>query len=103
MARLISFPFRIAEYGGAASNEQGTDQYYREQIATIVLTKRGERILNDTLGMPDVAYSGFLYSAFQAQVAEELPEVVNLSANIEDTGETTEDVIIDFSVTEENR
>lgn len=103
MARLISMPFRIAEYGAAASNEQGSNEYYREQLATIVLTKRGERILNDVLGMPDITFSGFLYSAFQAQVAQELPEIVNLEATIENVDDVTENVIIEFGVTEENR
>lgn len=103
MARLLSFPFRVATYGAAASNEQGSDEYYREQIATIVTTKRGERIYNDTIGMPDIAYSGFLYSAFQAQVSEELPEVADLRANIENTGETVETVVVEFGLTEEYR
>jgi hypothetical protein len=103
MAKLLSFPFRVATYGAAVSNDQGTDQYYKEQIATIVLTRRGERILSDDLGMPDIVYSGFLYSAFKAQVAEKLPEIVELTATIKDTSDTTEDVIIEFSVTEENR
>lgn len=103
MARLLSLPFRLADYGAAAANEQGENEYYREQIATIILTIRGERILNENLGMPDVAYSGFLYSAFQAQVAEELPEVVNLQAYIEDVDDVTEEVVVEFDVIEENR
>jgi|OM-RGC.v1.030367447 hypothetical protein len=103
MARLLSLPFRIADYGAAAANDQGTNEYYREQIATIVLTRRGERILNDNLGMPDVAYSGFLYSAFQAQVSQELPEVVDLQAYIEDVDDVTEEVVVEFALTEENR
>jgi hypothetical protein len=101
MARLISFPFRIAEYGAAANNEQGDDEYYREQLATIVLTKRGEREMDEDLGMPDIAYSGFLYSAFQSQIAEEFPEIIKLKAGIENVDMVTEAVVIEFGLTEE--
>lgn len=101
MAKLISFPFRVATYGAAAANEQGSDEYYREQIATIVTTKRGERVLNDTIGMPDITFSGFLYSAFQSQVSEELPEIVDLRANIENLNDREESIVVEFGLTEE--
>jgi hypothetical protein len=101
MARLLSFPFRIAEYGAAANNEQGSDEYYREQIATIVLTRQDERPLRPLLGMPDVAFRGFPFSTFQAQVAEELPEIVDVAGRIEKDSETTETVIIEFDLVRE--
>jgi hypothetical protein len=81
-------------------NELG-DEYYREQLATIVLTKRGEREMDEDLGMPDIAYSGFLYSAFQSQIAEEFPEIIKLKAGIENVDMVTEAVVIEFGLTEE--
>lgn len=102
MAKLLSFPFRIGDYGAAVSVEQGEDQYYKEQIATIVLTHAGERVLRDTLGMPDIAYRGFQYSSFRAQVNSELPEVTNLEAYVEDVDEKREIVTVNFDVSRES-
>lgn len=101
MAKLISFPFRISAYGGAVSIEQGDDLYYNEQIATILMTHQGERILNESVGMPDTAYSGFNYSAFQSQVVTQMPEIIDLKANIETIDETTENVVVEFNITRE--
>jgi hypothetical protein len=101
MARLISFPFRVAEYGAVANNEQGSDQYYSEQIATIVLTQQDERPLRPLLGMPDMVFRGFPFSTFQAQVAEELPEIVDVLGKIEYVNDTTEVVVIEYDLVQE--
>lgn len=101
MAKTLSFPFRIGDYGAAVSVEQGDDRYYKEQIATILLTKAGERPLADTLGMPDIAFRGFQYSAFKAQVNRELPELNNLTATVEELSDATEVVTVTYDVSKE--
>lgn len=101
MAKLLSFPFRVAPSGFGVTVEQGSDAYYRESLATLLLTEQGERPMRPTMGIPDVAYKGFLYSTFQAQVEDEMPEIESLDVSVERDGETTETVQVTFSVTRE--
>lgn len=101
MANLLSFPFRISNFGSAVTVEQGDDRYYDEQIAAILMTVRGERPLRETFGIPDVAYKGFQYSAFSAQVRQEMPELTNLKASINIIDDTSEEVVVDYSVGQE--
>ena len=101
MAKLISVPFRVSTFGGAVSNEQGTDVYYGEQIATIIFTRQGERPLRPLFGVPDPAFEGFAFSTFRAQVAQELPEVENLQVETEAISERQERVNVNFDVLRE--
>ena len=103
MAALLSLPFRISPAGQAVSVEQGDDAYYQQQIATILLTMQGERLLSEELGMPDQAFDGFRYSAFQAQVNIWLPEISQVEATIENTSDTTQTVTVNFEVLQEQR
>ena len=101
MATLLSFPFRISSFGQAVSVDQGSDPYYSEQIAAIILTGNRERIMQPNFGMPDMPFSGFLYSAFHAQVARELPEIADLVANIVSVDQTTQTVKVEFNMLRE--
>lgn len=103
MAYLLSFPFRISSYGSAVTVEQGEENYYDEQIAAILLTIRGERPMRDTFGIPDIPYRGFAYSAFSAQVKQEMPELTNLKATITPLDDRTEEVTVEYSLTRENQ
>ena len=103
MAALLSLPFRISPAGQAVSVEQGDDEYYRQQIATILLTVQGERILTEELGMPDMAFDGFRHSTFQAQVEIWLPEITELQATVESTTDRSQTVVVNFDVLEEQR
>lgn len=98
MAQLLSMPFRISPAGQAVRVEQGDDEYYKQQLATILLTIQGERPLNEDLGMPDMAFDGFQYSTFRAQVQELLPEVEEIVATSQNVSEETERVRIEFTV-----
>jgi hypothetical protein len=103
MANLLSFPFRISSFGQAVSVEQGTDAYYGEQIATILLTMDAERPMRPNFGMPDMPFAGFQYSAFHAQVARELPEIADLAASIVSVDETTQTVKVEFNLIREGK
>lgn len=98
MAQLLSLPFRVSPAGQAVRVEQGDDEYYRQQVAAILLTIQGERPLNEDLGMPDMAFSGFQQSTFRAQVEEQLPEVEDIEVSIEPLDDRTERVNIEFTV-----
>lgn len=101
MAKLLSLPFRLGTAGSFVTLEQGEDEYYRQQLVTILLTEQGERTLNDAFGMPDMTFDGFLYSTFQAQVSETLPEITNLDVSIENPTDATERVTVTFDVIQE--
>lgn len=98
MAQLLSLPFRISPAGQAVRVEQGDDEYYKQQLATILFTIQGERPINDDLGMPDMAFAGFQYSTFKAQVEERLPEVKEIKATIQDSNDQNQQVLIEFTV-----
>jgi len=100
MTQLLSFPFRVPAYGAAATVEQGTEAYYDEQLAVIIGTTIGERLLHPSLGIPDVAFRGFQYSALEAQVAAELPEITNIVVDVEMTSDTTQVVRVSYDVEE---
>ena len=102
MAKLLSFPFRVPAYGAAVAIEQGDETYYGEQMAVILLTHEGERLLQPSFGMPDMAFNGFQFSAFQTQVEREMPEVASVAAKIVDINETTEKVVVEFSTIQES-
>jgi hypothetical protein len=96
MATVLSLPFRITKYGEAATVVQGTDDYYGEQIATILSTIQGERSLEPFLGIPDIAFDGFQNSALQSQVATYLPELKNVEATINEFDNASETVTVAF-------
>jgi hypothetical protein len=103
MAYLLAFPFRVSDFGSAVTVEQGEDAYYDEQIAAILLTIRGERPMRDTFGIPDIPFKGFKYSAFSAQVKQEMPEIGNLKATINTIDDRSEEVVVEYTLARENR
>ena len=101
MAQVLSLPFRISPAGQAVTVEQGNDAYYEQQIATILLTLEGERLLNEDIGSSDEAFIGFLNSSFQAQVETLLPEVSDVEVNLDRLSDTSETLTVTFNVTQE--
>lgn len=98
MARIISFPFRVGRNGAVVTVEQGNESYYQEQIATILLTDQGERLVQPLLGMPDIVFQGFQYSAFQAQVSEQMPEVALVNVKVENDSDISEKIEVEFEL-----
>ena len=96
MAHLLALPFRLSPGGVAVTVEQGTDNYYKQQLTAIVLTLKGERPINVDFGLPDGAFRGFPHSAFYSQVTEHLPEITLLDILIEDESDMTQSVAISF-------
>lgn len=96
MARVLSFPFRFNGAGRAATVEQDSDTYYSQQLATILLTIQNEREYIVEFGMPDMAFDGFMHSAFNNQVEEYLSGITDIDVEIVDVTETTQRVEIRF-------
>lgn len=101
MADLISMPLRLSPSGAVVTVEQGTENYYKQQLATIVLTLQGERPMNPSFGMPDMAFQGFMYSTFHSQVEEHLPEVTDLYIEVENVDDMNQSVVIGFNTVPE--
>lgn len=103
MANTLSIPFRINKYGEAAKVVQGSDDYYAEQLATILTTIQGERGLEPLLGIPDIAFDGFQNSALQNQVAVYFPELKNVEAALTRIGVDRQAVTVSFETGAENQ
>lgn len=58
MARILSFPFRLAGGGVVATVEQSSDEANAEQVAALLLTKVGERPMVPGFGLTDPAFRG---------------------------------------------
>lgn len=98
MAEVLSLPFRISKHGEAMRSVQGTENYYSEQISTLILTLQGERELEPTLGMPDIAFDGFKNSAFHSQLQEFLPDVKDAKVSLTDLTDTTQNIAVRFEI-----
>lgn len=98
MAKVLSLPFRFTPYGPVLSLEQGSDEYYKQQLVALLLTLPGERIMEPELGMPDSTFDGFQFSTFQAQVEDIFPEIINLEIDTDYINDTTQEVAIRFDV-----
>lgn len=101
MAQVLSLPFRLSTAGAFVTVEQGDDEYFRQQLVTILLTEQGERVLNNEFGMPDMTFDGFLFSTFESQVSEVLPEISDLDVEVDNPNDVTENVSITFRVIQE--
>lgn len=100
MAYLLAVPFRLAPNGSAVSVEQGTDEYFRQQMTTIISTMRGERPINTDFGMPDMAFMGFMAETFYSQVSEHLPEIEGLRVAMVDRSDIEQGVMVEFDTQE---
>jgi hypothetical protein len=96
MARVLSLPFALSAAGRAITVEQGSDEYYKQQIATLVSTIAGEREIYETLGMPDMAFDSFGHTEFHTQMSKYLPQIVSFKVNREDVSDTTQRIEIAF-------
>lgn len=57
MSRILSHPFRFIG-GRAATVDQASDEGNAEQIAVLILTRRGERMLVPDFGIDDPTFDG---------------------------------------------
>ena len=94
--RVLSFPFKLSPAGNALTIEQGSDKYYAQQIATVLLTHQGERTASPEFGMPEQAFEGFMYSSFHNQITEYLPDISSIKVNINGSDSETQTVSVDF-------
>lgn len=96
MARVLAFPFKLNAAGHAATVEQESTTYYSQQLASILLTVQNEREYALEFGMPDMAFEGFMHSSFKNQVAEYLPNLTDVTAEIIEVTDTTQKITIEY-------
>lgn len=63
---IIAHPFRYTTAGELVSIPDGSDDEIHQLIATTVLTRMGERLLNPLYGIPDPAFAGLDIADVQA-------------------------------------
>ena len=100
MANVLSMPFQFSASGMVTAVDQGSDEYYRQQVTTLLLTVPGERSISRALGMPDTAFDRFAYSAFHSQVTDYLPEISGAGHHHRGQTDAT-DVTVAFDVSPE--
>lgn len=101
MSQVLAMPFRMSRAGEAVTVEQGGDDYYKQQLAAIILTYQGERPISDGLGMPDMAFDGFSPAELGSQVGRYLPEVNSIQVAIDYPTDTTQAVTVTFDISPE--
>lgn len=83
MALILSHPFRLGPGGQAVTVDQDSDAGHAEQLAVLVMTRRGERPLALDFGLPDPAFRGIEPGELTAAVDRWGPPV--LLASIDTT------------------
>lgn len=96
MANVLAVPFHLAPNGSASTVIQGTDPYYSQQIATVILTIEGERKFDPDFGMPDMAFDSFQRSSFQHQLDQYIPGIVSATVTTDSITDVTQSVTIHF-------
>lgn len=99
---LISFPFRVAPSGSVVTRPDDSSTYYSELIATLVMTKPGER--------PQVPLYGLTDPTFDQVNAQELvykvglfgPPVSITSVKMNYVDDHTQDVVVEFAPLQAN-
>lgn len=76
MTYLLAFPFRINPNGSAAVQEDDTEQYYAAELAVMIQTEPGERLLVPGYGVEDLAFDPFPIMTLRAQIEQYGPPVV---------------------------
>lgn len=76
---LIAFPFRYAPNGELVTIPDGSDAEIHQHIATMLLTRVGERLLVPLYGIPDPAFAGIDMSDVQAGLNTFGPAGVNVT------------------------
>lgn len=96
MSAILSHPFRIVG-GVAATVEQATDEANAEQLAVLLATRRGERVLVPTFGITDPTFDEV--DPVEVAVAVDVfgPPVTIEAVETRYTGPTTQEVDVAFS------
>lgn len=96
MALILSHPFRLRPNGAVALVEQQSEAGEAEQLAVLVMTRRGERPLVPGFGLTDPAFGGFSPGELAAEVTIYGPPVRLADVAVRDESDTAQAVLITF-------
>lgn len=96
MTLLISYPFRLAPNGTVAVREDGDPDYYTEELACLILTQPGERVLVPEYGVEDPTYDDIDDEELRAKVVLFGPPVSITDVYVEDVYDGLVDIEIHF-------
>lgn len=76
--RLLSYPFRITAAGDVATVEDGTEDAAAEDLAVLILTRKGERTLVPDYGITDPTFQSLNLAEVAVGVADYGPPGVTV-------------------------
>lgn len=97
MARILSHPFRLAPDGRIATVEQDTDQANAEQLAVLIMTRRGERPLVPTFGITDPVFAELDRAELEGAIETFGPPVRITGVDADFVDASTEQVVVTFT------
>ena len=97
MTQIISYPFRLMPQGRIATVEQNSDLATAEQLADLLLTRPGERVLVPTYGIVDPAFVGVNAADIEIAVAIFGPPVTIVSIEEQTINSQITEVRIGFA------
>lgn len=94
---LLSYPFRLALSGDAATVEAESDAQLAEELAVAVLTRPEEREYLEGFGVADPVFAGFDLDALRLHVSLHGPDVDVDALSIDFVNDSTQEVTVTFS------
>lgn len=76
--RLLSYPFRLTPAGDVATVEDGTEDAAAEDLAILILTRKGERTLVPDYGITDPTFQSLNLAEVAVGVADYGPDGVTV-------------------------
>lgn len=95
---LISHPFRLTPAGSVATHEDGTEAYYAERLALLILTQPGERVLVPSFGLRDPTYDTIDEAMLTGQIELFGPEVTLTNVDVRAISDTLTEVVVEFDM-----
>lgn len=96
MAEILSIPFRFGPDGRAATVEQDSTDGVAEQIAVLILTHAGERVLVPSFGIADPTWAGLDLVEINAGLQRFGPPARVTQVRSEFVDSHTERVLLEF-------
>ena len=94
--RLISYPFRLMPNGSVATLEDGTERYYAEELACLLSTRPGERVMEPEYGIEDPTFDMVVREEITAKVNTYGPPVTITDVTSNFPNESRMDIVVEF-------
>jgi hypothetical protein len=95
--RILSHPFRLAPDGRVATVDQNADQAHAEQLAVLMLTRRGERPLVPSFGITDPTFADLDQAELDGAIDTFGPPIEIGAVDVDHVDASTEQVTVTFT------